>query len=51
MGDNPGMSQRVYLASQSPRRLELLRQIGIEATVLPLRRTPPRADVVNTDHN
>lgn len=42
------MSKRVYLASQSPRRLELLRQIGIDATVLPLRHQPPRADVDET---
>lgn len=39
------MSKRVYLASQSPRRLELLRQIGLEPTVLPLRQQPPRAEV------
>lgn len=42
------MSKRVYLASQSPRRLELLRQIGIDATVLPLRHQPPRAEVDET---
>lgn len=39
------MSKRLYLASQSPRRLELLRQIGLEALVLPLRHAGGRADV------
>ncbi|MGQ9861572.1 MAG: Maf family protein [Thiobacillaceae bacterium] len=42
------MSKQLYLASQSPRRLELLRQIGLAPTVLPLRQTPPRADVDET---
>lgn len=39
------MSRQIYLASQSPRRLELLRQIGLAPQVLPLRHAPPRADV------
>lgn len=39
------LTRQLYLASQSPRRLELLRQIGLAPTVLPLRQTPPRADV------
>jgi septum formation protein len=39
------MAKTVYLASQSPRRLELLRQIGLVPVVLPLRHSPPRADV------
>ncbi len=39
------MSKHLYLASQSPRRLELLRQIGLEAMVLPLRHVGGRADV------
>lgn len=39
------MHRRIYLASQSPRRLELLRQIGIDAMVLPLRQQGGRADV------
>jgi septum formation protein len=39
------MSKSVYLASQSPRRLELLRQIGLNPVVLPLRHVLPRADV------
>ncbi|MEW6678640.1 MAG: Maf family protein [Pseudomonadota bacterium] len=42
------MSKRVFLASQSPRRLELLRQIGLEAMVLPLRHAGGRADVDET---
>lgn len=39
------MQKRIYLASQSPRRLELLRQIGVDAMVLPLRQQGGRADV------
>ncbi|MDR3394270.1 MAG: Maf family protein [Parasulfuritortus sp.] len=42
------MSKSVYLASQSPRRLELLRQIGLAPVVLPLRHAQPRADVDET---
>lgn len=42
------MAKSVYLASGSPRRLELLRQIGLAPVVLPLRQTPPRADVDET---
>jgi septum formation protein len=42
------MPKSVYLASQSPRRLDLLRQIGLQPTVLPLRHRPPRADVDET---
>lgn len=42
------MSKRLYLASQSPRRLELLRQVGLEPTVLPLRCSPGRMDVDET---
>jgi septum formation protein len=42
------MLRRVYLASQSPRRLELLRQIGLDPLVLPLRHAPGRADVDET---
>ncbi|MBS1170102.1 MAG: Septum formation protein Maf [Burkholderiaceae bacterium] len=38
--------QTIYLASQSPRRRELLRQIGVKFQLLLLRSTPPRgADV------
>lgn len=37
--------RRIYLASQSPRRRELLRQIGIACEVLPLRTQPGRMDV------
>lgn len=42
------MQKRIYLASQSPRRLELLRQIGVDAMVLPLRQQGGRADVDET---
>ncbi len=42
------MNRRVYLASRSPRRLELLRQIGIDPMVLPLRQQGPRAEVDET---
>jgi septum formation protein len=42
------MSKPLYLASQSPRRLELLRQIGLLPTVLRLRGSHPRADVDET---
>jgi septum formation protein len=38
----------IYLASQSPRRMELLRQIGVTPILLPLRVAPPRADVDET---
>lgn len=42
------MSKRLFLASQSPRRLELLRQIGLSPMVLPLRTSDERADVDET---
>jgi septum formation protein len=42
------MDKSLYLASQSPRRMELLRQIGLAPTVLPLRTTPPRQEVDET---
>lgn len=42
------MNRLLYIASQSPRRLELLRQIGIMPVLLPLRHAPPRADVDET---
>lgn len=48
MGDHPAMAKPLYLASQSPRRLTLLRQIGLNPSVLPLRHAPPRADVDET---
>jgi septum formation protein len=44
------MSKHLYLASQSPRRLELLRQVGLDPTVLPLRTAPGRADVDETPY-
>lgn len=42
------MSRHLYLASQSPRRLELLRQIGLNPQVLPLRAHAERAEVDET---
>lgn len=42
------MSRHLYLASQSPRRLELLRQVGLSPLVLPLRSSPDRLDVDET---
>jgi septum formation protein len=42
------MTKRLYLASQSPRRLDLLRQVGLEPTVLYLRNSPGRVDVDET---
>lgn len=42
------MSKHLYLASQSPRRLELLRQVGFAPTVLPVRVSAGRADVDET---
>jgi septum formation protein len=42
------MNRTLYLASQSPRRMELLRQIGLRPTPLSLRHIPPRADVDET---
>lgn len=38
--------QKIYLASKSPRRRELLRQIGVEFEILMLREEPGRAGVV-----
>ncbi len=42
------MNRMLYLASQSPRRMELLRQIGVTPILLPLRHALPRADVDET---
>jgi septum formation protein len=42
------VEKRIYLASQSPRRRELLKQIGVAFDVLPLRSGPGRLDVVET---
>lgn len=38
--------QKIYLASKSPRRRELLRQIGVEFEILMLRETPGRPGAV-----
>ncbi len=45
------MQPRIYLASQSPRRRELLKQIGVHFELLLMRSSPPRsADVDETPH-
>lgn len=44
------VEKRIYLASQSPRRRELLKQIGVAFDVLPLRSVPGRLDVVEIPH-
>ncbi len=45
---NKLIDKRIYLASQSPRRRELLKQIGVSFEVLPLRAMGGRADVIET---
>ncbi|WP_348226185.1 Maf family protein, partial [Salmonella enterica] len=40
------VDKRIYLASQSPRRRELLKQIGVAYDVLALRAVAGRMDVV-----
>lgn len=44
----PEKPRRIYLASASPRRRELLKQINISYDVLLLRALPPRTDVDET---
>lgn len=44
------VDKHIYLASQSPRRRELLKQIGVAFDVLPLRAVAGRMDVVETPH-
>ncbi|MBU1224816.1 MAG: septum formation inhibitor Maf [Gammaproteobacteria bacterium] len=44
------VDKRIYLASQSPRRRELLKQIGIAFDVLPLRGVVGRIDVIEIPH-
>lgn len=44
------IDKRIYLASQSPRRRELLKQIGVSFEVLPLRTLGGRADVIEIPH-
>lgn len=48
MQTNRLIDKRIYLASQSPRRRELLKQIGVSFEVLPLRTLAGRADVIET---
>lgn len=45
------IDKRIYLASQSPRRRELLKQIGVSFEVLPLRTMAARADVIEIPHS
>ena len=44
------VDKRIYLASQSPRRRELLKQIGVAFDVLPLRAVSGRMDVIEVPH-
>jgi len=44
------VDKRIYLASQSPRRRELLKQIGVAFDMLPLRAVTGRMDVVEIPH-
>lgn len=44
------VDKRIYLASQSPRRRELLKQIGVSFDVLPLRAVAGRIEVVEIPH-
>jgi septum formation protein len=44
------VDKRIYLASQSPRRRELLKQIGVAFDVLPLRAVSGRMDVIEIPH-
>ena len=44
------VDKRIYLASQSPRRRELLKQIGVVFDVLPLRAVAGRMDVIEVPH-
>lgn len=45
------VAKRIYLASQSPRRRELLKQIGVPFDVLPLRVVAGRMDVIEIPHD
>jgi len=44
------VDKRIYRASQSPRRRELLKQIGVAFDMLPLRAVTGRMDVVEIPH-
>lgn len=44
------VDKRIYLASQSPRRRELLKQIGVAFDVLPLRAVAGFLDVIEIPH-
>jgi len=43
------LDKKIYLASKSPRRRELLRQVGIEFDLLSLRSSPERGEDVSED--
>lgn len=45
------VDKRIYLASQSRRRRDLLKQIGVAFDVLPLRAVPGRMDVVEVPYS
>lgn len=45
----PAVDQKIYLASKSPRRRELLRQIGVNFELLILREQPPRGPDVTEE--
>jgi septum formation protein len=45
------VAKRIYLASQSPRRRELLKQIGVAFDVLSLRVVSGRMDVIEIPHD
>ena len=44
------VDKRIYLASQSPRRRELLKQLGVSFDVLPIRAVAGRMDVIEIPH-
>lgn len=44
------VDKRIYLASQSPQRRELLKQMGVAFDVLPLRAVNGRTDIIETPH-
>src|SRR5438067_564958 len=45
------LDKKIYLASKSPRRRELLRQVGVEFELLSLRADPARGVDVSEDVN
>jgi len=45
------LDKKIYLASKSPRRRELLRQVGVEFELLSLRTDPARGEDVSEDEH